>query len=130
LIGNTYTGEESIVSIDPDKRDLFLETGIFQQFPDACPFLRFNPLRDMSCCTIHQTRPEICRDYLCWRLLILNHQGRVAGKIRYGRSLCSEDAILLKIWENCIEHYEEPDNRIWEDTMIRTLGRAGYAVRK
>jgi uncharacterized protein len=79
---------------------------------------------------VHQTRPEICRDYGCWRLLILNHQGRRVGRIRYTRSLCSEDTILTKIWDDCIEHDGEPDDRIWEEKMIRTLTRAGYSVRK
>jgi hypothetical protein len=74
---------------------------------------------------VHPTRPEICRDYGCWRLLIIDHQEKRVGMIRYIRSLCSEDTILTKIWDECIEHNQEPDDLLWEDMMIRTLTRAG-----
>ena len=130
MIHNTYTGEDSPVSIDPDKRDLFLDISVFNTLPQACPFFRHYPDSGKACCTVHQTRPEICRDYECWRLLILDNRGRRVGKIRYVRSLCSEDTILTKIWDECIEHHQEADDLIWEDTMIRTLTRAGYTVRK
>jgi hypothetical protein len=130
LIHNTYTGEDSPVSIDSDKRDLFLDMGIFNKLPHACPFFRHHPGSEKACCTVHLTLPEICRDYGCWRLLIIDPGGRRVGKIRYVRSLCSEDPILKKIWDGCFEHNQEPDDLIWEDMMIRTLTRAGYAVRK
>ncbi|MFA5266558.1 MAG: YkgJ family cysteine cluster protein [Methanoregula sp.] len=130
MICNNYTGEETSVSIDPDKRDLFLDEDIFNTHPHACPIFRHLPGSEKACRTGHLTRPVICRDYGCWRLLILDHRGRRVGKIKYTRSLCSEDALLTKIWDECIEHREEPDDHIWEDMMIRTLTRAGYTVRK
>jgi hypothetical protein len=130
FICNNYTGEETSVSIAPDKRDLFLDADIFNSHPYACPIFRYQPDSEKACCTVHLTRPEICRDYGCWRLLILDHRGRRVGKIRYLRSLCSEDAFLTKIRDECIEHCEEPDDHIREDLMIRTLTRAGYTVRK
>jgi len=130
LVYNNYTGEETPVRIDPGKRDLFLETGIFNKLPHACPFFRYQPGNGKACCTVYLTRPDICRDYGCWRLLILDYRGRQAGKITNIRSFCSEDPVLTKLWDECIEHSEEPDDRIWEDTMIRTLTQAGYTVRK
>jgi uncharacterized protein len=130
LIHNEYTGEDFRVSIDPDKRDLFLDKGIFTTLPQACPFFRHFPDRGSACCTVHLTRPEICSDYGCWRLLILDRRGRRVGKIRYVRSLCPEDTILTKIWEDSIEHTREPDDLIREDMTIRTLTLAGYTIRK
>ena len=130
MIHNNYTDEETPVSVDPDKRDLFLDRSIFNILPRACLFFRHQPGNRNACCTVYQTRPEICRDYECWRLLILDHQGRIVGRIKYIRSLCSEDTLLIKIWDECIEHNTEPDDRIWEDMMIRTLTRAGYTIRK
>jgi hypothetical protein len=129
LIHNNYTGEETPVSIDPDMKDLFTDKSIFLQLPQTCPFFRHQP-DGKACCTVHDTRPAVCRDYGCWRLLILNHRGRIAGKVRNIRSLCSDDAHLTKIWESCIENHPEPDDGIWEDRMIRILIRAGYAVRR
>jgi hypothetical protein len=63
-------------------------------------------------------------------LLILNHRGRRVGRVRYIRTLCSEDPVLTKLWDECVEHNVEPDDRVWEDKMIQTLTRAGYTVRK
>jgi Fe-S-cluster containining protein len=130
LIHNNYTGEETPVSIDPDKRDLFLDTNILKKFPRICPFFRYQTESGKACCTIYLTRPDICRDYECWRLLILNHRGRRVGRVRYIRTLLSEDPVLTKLWDECIELNGEPDDRVWEDKMIRTLTRAQYTVRK
>ena len=130
LIHNNYTGEETPVSIDPDKRDLFLDMSILKKFPRICPFFRHQPDSGKACCTVYLTRPDICRDYGCWRLLILNHRGRRVGRVRYIRTLCSEDPVLTKLWDECVEHNVEPDDRVWEDKMIQTLTRAGYTVRK
>ena len=130
LICNQYTGEKTPVGIDPDKREIFEDKSIFAKLPDACPFFRFRPGSELACCTVYQTRPEICRDYGCWRLLILNHQGRRVGRVRYIRTLCSDDPHLTRLWESCIENLQEPDDAVWENGMIRILSRNGFTVRK
>jgi len=130
LVSNNQTGEENRVTVDPDKRELFLDRCILKKLPDACPFFRHEPGSDAASCTIHHSRPSICRDYQCWRLLIIDHRGRWAGKIPYVRSLVTEDPRLRRLWDACIEHEEEADDRVWEDRMIRILARAGYSVRR
>jgi hypothetical protein len=130
LLYNNYTGEEAPVSIDPDKRDLFLDRSIFTSFPESCPFFRYEPVNGKACCTAHLTRPEICHDYRCWRLLILNPRGRMVGKVKNIRTLCSEDPHLTKVWESCVENIPEPEDGIWEDEMIHILTRAGFTVRR
>lgn len=130
LLHNTYTGEDILVEVDPDKRGLFDDRNIFEKFPHTCPFFRHQPGSGNALCTVHRTRPEICRDYECWRLLILDHAGRLAGRIRYLRMLCSDDPLLIKIWDDCIDVNNEPDDQKWEDAMIRTLRQAGYSVRR
>ncbi len=60
------TGVEQAVRIDPDKQDLFERSSMHDTRPLACPFLRERG--DGCCvCTIHQTRPDLCRMYLCDR---------------------------------------------------------------
>jgi Fe-S-cluster containining protein len=103
---------------------------IFEKLPHTCPFFRHRPGSEKAYCTVHLTRPEICRDYGCWRLLILDHRGRRAGRVKYIRTLCSEDTLLTRLWESCIENHREPDDKKWEDEMIRILRQAGYSVRK
>lgn len=130
LVHNHYTGEETQVTIDPDKYGLFNDKSLFEKLPHACPFFRHRSGGDKAICTVHQTRPEICRDYQCWRLLILDPSGRRAGRIRNIRTLCSDDAHLTNVWENCIDGIDEPDDRKWEDGMIQILRNAGYSVRR
>jgi len=103
LIHNPCTGEDSPACIDPDMRDLFLDAGIFNKLTHPCPFFRHLRGSGNACCTAGLTQPEICCDYCYRRLLIIDHQGRSVGKIRYVRLLCSEDTILAKTWDVCIE---------------------------
>ena len=127
---NEYTGEETEVSVDPDKVQLYCDRSIFEELPEACPFFRTDQKTGKAYCTVHLTRPEICRDYGCWRLLILNFRGRRAGRIMYQRHLVSEDATLIRLFEECIDPISEPDDAAWDDRVIRILTGAGYSVRK
>ncbi|HOJ95992.1 MAG TPA: YkgJ family cysteine cluster protein [Methanospirillum sp.] len=60
------TGVQQVVTIDQDKREIFSTTSILDKRPLACPFLRFDD-ENLAMCTVHQTRPELCRMYLCDR---------------------------------------------------------------
>jgi hypothetical protein len=130
LVSNQYTGEKTVVMVDSDKRILFLDKNIFPDQPEACPFLRYHPLDRKSYCTVHLTRPEICRDFGCWRLLILNPGGLRAGRIMYQRAFYSDDADLTRLWDECIDPLDEPDDELWEKKITRALVNAGYTVRK
>ena len=129
VIDNKYTGEKTPVTVDPDKRELFLDRSIFAAFPHACPFFRHEAGTGLASCTVHGSRPGICRDYGCWRILILNHRGYPVGKIRFVRSLITEDPQLRRVWDACVAEIVEPDDARWENQMIKTLVRAGYSVR-
>ena len=130
LVDNTYTGEKTIVIIDQDKHHLFFDKSIFQEQPEACPFLRYRSDDRKAYCTVHLTRPEICRDYGCWRVLILNSRGVRAGRIMYQRAFFSDDADLTRLWMMCIDPLTEPDDAIWDEEVTRILVNAGYSVRK
>lgn len=130
LVNNEYTSEKTAVVVDQDKRNLFLDKSIFREQPEACPFLRYRGEDGKAYCTVHLTRPEICRDYGCWRLLILNSRGSRAGRIMYQRSFFSEDADLTRLWEMCIDPLNEPDDAIWDAEITGILINAGYSVRK
>src|SRR5512137_584281 len=96
LIRNQYTGEKTTVAVDLDKVTLFSDRSIFLEHPEVCPFFRRDNVSGKGYCTVHQTRPEICRDYGCWRLLILDAGGRRAGRIMCQRHLASEDEALTR----------------------------------
>ncbi len=128
LIYNQYTGEKTAVVVDPDKVGLFLDKSIFTERPEACPFFRYEKLSAKGYCTVHLTRPEICRDYGCWRLLILDSVGKRAGRIMGQRHLASDDAALIRLFDEHINNLVEPDDAVWDDTVIRVLVREGYKV--
>jgi hypothetical protein len=130
LVYNRYSGEETVVMVDPDKTRIYDDTSIFSEMPEACPFFRHEQGSQKAFCTVHTTRPDICRDYGCWRLLIMDFRGRRAGRISGQSTLCSEDTFLTRLWEHCINDLDMPDDTTWEEEMIRTLSRAGYTVRK
>lgn len=130
LINNQYTGEKTAVIIDQDKHHLFADRSIFLEHPEACPFLRYHPDSGKAFCTVHLTRPEICRDYGCWRLLILNYRGLRAGRIMYQRAFFSDDTDLTRLWMTCIDNLHEPDDDVWDRKVTAILMNAGYTVRK
>ncbi len=130
LVNNQYTGEKTEVTVDPDKISLFNDRGIFAERPEACPFFRFDHTLSKGFCTVHLTRPEICRDYGCWRILILDREGKRAGRIMCQRFLASEDKRLTRIFEEQINDRIEPDDAAWDERVIRVLGAAGYTVRQ
>jgi len=129
LVKNQYTGERTAVAVDPDKIPLFCDKSIFLKRPEACPFFRYDCKSEKGYCTIHLTRPEICRDYGCWRLLILDSGGKRAGRIMCQRHLASEDSMLTRLFEDHINSLVEPDDAAWDDRVIHLLVAAGYTVR-
>lgn len=45
------------------------------------------------------------------------------------RHLASENQGLTRLFLDQIDHLVEPDDQVWDDTVIRMLERAGYTVR-
>lgn len=128
LVRNQYTGEKTLVTVDPDKTGLFDDRSIFAERPEACPFFRYERGAEKGYCTVHLTRPEICRDYGCWRVLILKPDGRRAGRIMGRRHLASEDEMLTRFFSEKVDHLVEPDDARWDRQVIGLLITAGYRV--
>ena len=125
LVNNEYTGEKNTVVVDPDKQSLFADKSIFLNHPEACPFLRYRADDGKAYCSVHLTRPEICRDYGCWRLLILDSQGQRAGRIMYQRTFLPDDAELILLWKRRIDSLNEPDDVKWDLEIARILTSSG-----
>ena len=122
------TGEERVVSLDADKADLFCSQDIRTIRPMACPFLRFKE-PDLACCTVHLTRPDLCRQYACFRVLVLDKDGNVVGKVPERTRLFSTlDARLRELWQREIEGVDIPGDTAWEAGVEDVFSRAGYRV--
>ncbi len=129
LVRNQYTGERTEVRVDTDKIDLFRDTSVFAERPEACPFFRFVRSERKGYCTVHRTRPEICSDYGCWRMLILDSSGNRAGRIMERRHLASENKVLTRIFADEIDPVTGLDDAAWDRLVIRILSREGFTVR-
>jgi uncharacterized protein len=129
LVNNQYTGEKTMVTVDPDKILIFHDRSTLLVHPDACPFFRVDATDAKCYCTIHQTRPEICRDFGCWRMLILDSAGKRVGRIMNLRHLASTDEALTRLFLEKVSSLAGCDNADWDARVIRVLIEAGYTVR-
>ncbi len=128
LIWYKITGEERRVWIDPDKKDLYLAQDIGKSRPMACPFLRERS-SGSAICTVHYTRPDLCRRYACFRILVLGPEGERLGRVIEGsRYFTTTDPELRALWEREIAGVEIPDEEVFEEYVERVLSGAGYRV--
>jgi uncharacterized protein len=127
-IGFTATGEERIVSLDPEKQELFRKYDIRTSRPMACPFLRENSSKKFVC-SVHASRPELCRQYSCYRILVLDSTGNRIGRVTdASRYFTTTDADLRKLWNREIAGLVIPDEGDWEEHMEQVLMTAGYRI--
>ncbi|WFN34544.1 YkgJ family cysteine cluster protein [Methanogenium sp. S4BF] len=130
VIYNYYSGDVKEVRVDADKIALYEDRSSLENLPQACPFLRFDRETGKAWCTVHLTRPDICRDYCCWRLLIRDAQGRRAGRVLYQRTFLPDTTELGGLWEEMKPTLNGLDDREWDKAVIRFLTAAGYRVRQ
>lgn len=75
----------------------------------GCVFMRKNPTGPGFACAVYETRPTICREFLCYRMLI-HHPltGDVRGRVIGINELRTHDEILISIWNDKIAHLPHP----------------------
>jgi len=127
IVHNHYTGDAQEVRVDPDRIALFEDESSIEGLPNACFFLRFDG--EKAWCTVHLTRPALCREYCC-RLLILDPQGRLAGRVTYQRALVPDTDEFSRLWEQVRPALDDLSGVEWDDALIRILATAGYRVRR
>lgn len=129
VVHNHYTGDVDEVRVDPDKIALFEDRSSIEELPGACPFLRFDGETGKAWCTVHLTRPDLCREYCC-RLLILDSRGKLAGRVTYQTALIPENDDLGRLWERVQPTVDGLRGAEWDEKLIRILTEAGYRVRR
>ena len=96
--------------------------------PMACPFLRERS-PGFAVCTVHYTRPDLCRQYACFRILVLSHEGERLGRVvDASRYFTTMDPDLRALWDREIADAEIPDEELFEEYVERVLSGAGYGV--
>ncbi len=106
-----------------------------------CIFLRKNPEKNGFTCAIYPTRPAVCRDFQCYRMLIYHQEsGELLGKVVGAGDLRTEDAALRAFWDEKIAKIPRPNktravhgpasghtiDRGWSDAVIAILAAHGY----
>lgn len=107
------------VCVDPEFReeiaDDFAAGNPKRNSPDKtpCTFLRKNPDVEGTSCAIHASRPKVCRDFRCYRMLIRNREGAVCGRVIGKNTLRTEDSALEKLWNEQIAAIPYGDTALW-----------------
>jgi len=74
-----------------------------------CIFSRKNPDGKGFACAIYETRPSICREFRCYRMLIHHPPtGELRGKVIGINELRTHDEILEDIWKEKISRLPHP----------------------
>ncbi|MFA4877544.1 MAG: YkgJ family cysteine cluster protein [Methanoregula sp.] len=129
-IGYMTTCEERTVVVDPDKKALFLKCEQTAKQSLACPFLR-EAAPGKIICTVHSSRPDICRQYSCFRIMVLDDEGKRMGKVSHNtRCLITMDHKLREIWDRDISKIQTNDETFWEEHVGEALSGHGYRVIK
>ena len=96
-----------------------------------CSFLQKNPDGNGFVCTIYPTRPPVCREFRCYRMLIHNSEGKPVGRVIGQNEIRTADETLATIWKEHISHLphsqkpNEPDPG-WTTNVLAILGQHGY----
>jgi Fe-S-cluster containining protein len=120
------------------KNELFLAhvegdyIGSYPHDPDegkpakGCPFMQKNLSGDGFACAIYATRPRVCREFRCYRMLIFDGDGHERGRIMARNDLKTTDETLERIWKEEIAPLPCREVSRWVKLVIVTLAAHGY----
>ncbi len=75
----------------------------------GCIFLRKNLHGKGFVCAVYPSRPSVCREFICYRMLIFHQQsGELRGKVIGINELKTQDEILAALWKEKIAHISHP----------------------
>lgn len=130
------TNELALVHVQPDYADeiseAFLNSKPESENPEKkCAFLVKNRGGKGFVCSVYPTRPQVCREFRCYRMLIHNHDGELVGRVIGQNEIRTTDERLAGIWKEHISHLphsrrpNEPDPG-WTARVMAILSRHGY----
>lgn len=75
-----------------------------------CIFLQKDRNGKGFTCAIYPTRPLICREFQCYRMVIYNSGGQLCGRVLGRNELETTDEDLANIWKEKIAHRFTPES--------------------
>jgi Fe-S-cluster containining protein len=76
-----------------------------------CIFLQKDSHGDGFTCAIYPSRPHICIEFQCYRMVIYNPERQLCGRVIGRNELKTVDENLSKLWEEKIAHLPPPASR-------------------
>jgi len=143
------TNELFPVHVQPEFADVVeeaFETRLTGQGTGPCLFLHKDPAGKGFACAVYPTRPTVCRQFTCYRMLI-HHMatGEVRGRVIGMSELRTGDAVLRALWDekiaglphpagtrhDAVMHSSAPgarpaDDREWVAGVLSILAAHGY----
>ena len=92
----------------------------------SCRFLRKNRQGDGTTCAIYPTRPTVCRDFRCYRMLIRTREGIICGRVIGKNTLRTEDVALEHLWNGQVATIPYGDPVAWLKNVAAILAEHGY----
>lgn len=143
------TGEIFPVSVEPEYADAVAdayeersEAGKKTPGTAACIFLQKKADSNGYACAVYASRPTVCRNFRCYRMLIFREgDDKPAGTMVGKHDLRSEDEVLKALWKEKIAplppcpspigtsrdlHDSRPDDRAWMYNVLSILAAHGY----
>ena len=121
-------------SVDPEFRDDVAgdyesgESGHERPDSKPCIFSRTGPDGKGTSCAIYATRPKVCREFRCHRMLIRNREGAICGKVIGKNTLRTEDPMLGGLWNARVTALPSGDPAAWTRNVSAILGEYGYCA--
>jgi Fe-S-cluster containining protein len=115
------TNELFLVHIEADYTDSHSPSTKEGELVKGCPFMRKNLTGQGFACAIYATRPRICRELRCYRMVIYNPEGHECGRIMGRDELTTRDELLAQIWKEQIAPLPHNNDARWEKSMNRPL---------
>ena len=80
-------------------------------------------------CPVHETWPAVCAEYACWRLLVLDLNGKRAARVMGSRHIAVDDLALEAVLASHRDALARAvDDTAWDAILSDVLSRSGYRV--
>jgi Fe-S-cluster containining protein len=123
-----------LAHVDPEYREEIAdesETGDTRPHDPAektCRFLRKNRAGEGTACAIYATRPKVCRDFRCYRMLIRTREGTICGRVVGKNTIRTDDVALENLWNGKIAAIPYGDPAEWIKIVAGILAGYGYCA--
>lgn len=116
--------EVTRVTLDPDKAGQL----DLPPIPGVCPLFH----RDAGghgVCPVHETRPDVSAEYVCWRILVIGSGGGRAARVMGSRHIAIDDpaveSVLSPHRAALARAFDDGD---WDAALAVVPGLAGFRV--